>query len=573
MNGDFVGRNSSGVATTSQNLGTNAIPWGTSYINSLILGGSAVDASLLTAPKNRIVSGALRTASNQPQFIDPAGSSASFDVTGASVNLVLDINGTAVTVSTDITKGSLTVGPSTTATCAIDEALAADQSSTRTWGERGSDNETITVDAMGAEFQGYIGSYAIISIAGVATEYALAFIKSTTEITDCYRGWFTDSSGNPVNRTGVTNNDVITVLSTGWVFVENDGTTVDVTYTNPIRSFTSPTSPSTGDYWYDLDPSNATWKRYDGSTWQIISRTLIGVVGIDATNCVCARSFDFYADHSNDNTIELLINTTSIVDVKNKNSMVKVYGNEIKWNFSHEDWNITTDLAATTDLYTATEQASTIYFCYVKDTGAPIISDIDPQWRSELYGWYNPQNPWRCVGVFYNDGSSNITIVDEVDYNPNIQEKNVVLYDEKPSSTAGGTFTSGAWRTRTIDHMRPSDSELVTVASNAFRCITGKWRVRWKCPAYGVNKHKSKLDDTTNSIDRIGSSNTTNAADNVQNISHGYEEMVITKMIDFEIQHYCQTTRASEGFGSVAGLASVVENFTIVEIFKVKRVM
>ena len=36
LNEDLVGRNSSGAATTSQNLGTASIPWGTLYSNNII---------------------------------------------------------------------------------------------------------------------------------------------------------------------------------------------------------------------------------------------------------------------------------------------------------------------------------------------------------------------------------------------------------------------------------------------------------------------------------------------------------------------------------------------------------
>ena len=406
LGGDFVGRNASGVATAGQNNGTNALPWGTGYFNSIVLNGSAVDTSLLTAPKNRIVSGKTRSASNQPQFIDPNGAAASFILEGATTNLVLDVNGSAVSVTTDITKSSLTVGPSTTATCLVNDTDAADQESTKTWGEHGSEKETITVDAMGAEFQAFIGQWVIVQIAGVATEYALVFVKSSTELTNAYRGFFYDSSAAPVNRTGFFNNDTITVLSTGWVFVENDGATVDVTYTNPIRSFTAPSGPATGDYWYDLD--NETWKRYDGASFQIINRTLVGVVGIDSANCVCARSFDFFAKYQETNNINLEINSTEIVQIKDQYSKVNVYGKEFVFGFNHENWNITTDLAASADMYNATEQASTFYYAYVKDTGETVISDISPHYRPDLLGEYHPHNPWRYVGEFFNNASNNI---------------------------------------------------------------------------------------------------------------------------------------------------------------------
>lgn len=463
MNGDFVGRNTSGVATAAQNLGTNALPWGSAYITNLILNGSAVDTSLLTAPKNRIVSGKSRTASNQPQFIDPNGAAASFVLEGATTNLVLDIDGAAVTVTTDITKSALTVGPSTTPTCLVNDTDAADQETTKTWGEYEAEKETITVDAMGAEMQAFIGQFQFVKIEGVGTEYALVYIKSATELTNAYRGYATDSSGAPVNRTAFFNNDVITVLSTGWVFVENDGATVDVSYTTPIKSFTAPSGPATGDYWYDM--ANETWKRYDGASWQIINRTLVGVVGIDSANCVCARSFDFYAKYDELNTIETEINSSSVIQIKNHDAKINVYGMEYHFGFNHGTWNITTDLAGSADMYNATEQASTSYYLYVKDDGDTVISDITPYFRPDLgNAYYHPHNPWRCIAKYYNDSSSDFSTTDSNYYTDSRYNKNV-KYDTEFSAhfTGGGVISLENNDGFVVGNASVSDTSLFTI--------------------------------------------------------------------------------------------------------------
>lgn len=447
MDGDFVGRNSSGAPTSGQNLGTSSIPWGTARVNSLVISGNAVDTSLLTAPQNRIVSGATRSTSNQPQFITPNGAATSFTVDGASTNLVLDINGAEVTVSTDITKSSLTVGPSTTATCLVNDSDAADQNDTRTWGEQNAEKEYITVDNMGAEFQSYIGQVVAVEISGVSTEYALVYVESATRLTSAYRGYFTNSSGNPVNRTAFSDNDTITVLSTGWVFMDEDAATVDVTYTTPVTNFTAPSSPSTGDYWYDM--SNTTWKRYDGSQWQVIGRTLIGVVAIDSSNCVAARSFDFYQKVEEVNNVELAINSTEIIEVTNRNAIASVYGNRIFLGQSFINWNITTDLATSADLYDATEQASTVYYLYLKDTGETVMSDISPYYRDDLLGKYHPHNPWLCLGSCYNSSGSDIIAIR--DYSPIEREQyiyqtsdNTTNNSDTPSLTTTG-LVPGEW--------------------------------------------------------------------------------------------------------------------------------
>ena len=199
INTDFVGRNSSGVPTANQNLGTAAFPWGTVRAGSLVIGGSSVDTSQVAAPPFRVVSGATRATSNQPAFLDPAGSGsgASFTLTAASTSLLFDVNGTSFTLSSDIVKGSLTVAPSSNNTCLVDDTDAADQASTRTWGEPDGEKTSITIDTAGTEITGKIGQYAAFQH---GNEYFTAFIKSATELTDCRRGFFYDDALAPVNR-------------------------------------------------------------------------------------------------------------------------------------------------------------------------------------------------------------------------------------------------------------------------------------------------------------------------------------------------------------------------------------
>lgn len=407
LNGDFVGRNSSGVPTSGQNLGTTAFPWGTIRANTLILNGAAVDASQLTRELNVVLSGKTRASSNQPQFILPDGAALQFVVDGTPTSLVLDINGTEVTVSTDITKSSLTAAPSSNNTALVNDADAADQHDTRLWGEA-EHRKALTIDNIGSEISALNGKLAAFQIDnGSATEYFLAYVDtSNNRLINCKRGFFYNSSLNPKNRIVFSDNDVITLLKLGWIFVEDNATTVDVSYTNPTWSFESPGSPVTGDYWYDL--ANKVWKRYDGASFIIINRTLVGVFCNTTTACVGARCTDVFAKYTEENTCSLDISTTEIVKGKKLYQRANVAGQLIQFHYSFPSWNITTDLAASTDMYDATEQASRMYYLYIKDTGETVISDIQPYFRHDLFGRYHPHNPWRCVGMAYNDGSNNL---------------------------------------------------------------------------------------------------------------------------------------------------------------------
>lgn len=412
LNGDLVGRNATGVPTAGQNLGTVSVPWGTVRANTLVLNGAVVDTSQITAPPNRVISGAKRSTSNQPQFITPNGASLSFTVEGTPTSLVFDVNGTEVTISADIVKSSLTAAPGSGNTALVNDTEAADQHDTRLWGEA-QHRKTITIDTVGANISALVGKFAGFMLDnGSETEYFVAYVKSATELAFCQRGFFYDSSGNPKNRIVFSNNDTITLLKMGYIFAEDDAATIDVTY-NPVSYSTeAPSSPSTGDYWYDL--ANQVWKRYDGAQFNIIDRTLIGMFVNNTTACVGARCVDFFAAYKPANGMVIEKQSTEIARAAHPNTMVSVAGRDIYFGTYLPTWNITTDLAGSTDMYSATEQASRVYYLYVKDTGETVISDISPYFRGDLYGEYHPHNPWRCVGLAYNDSASDIQGVTDI---------------------------------------------------------------------------------------------------------------------------------------------------------------
>lgn len=408
LDGDFVGRGATGIPTAGQNLGTLPLPWGPVYCSSLNIGGSNLDTSKIVSPPNRVVSGKTRVSSNQPAFITPNGAAASLIVAGASTNLVLSIGGVAVTVNTDITKGSLSLAPSSNNTATVNDSTASGQADTKQWGEYFA--KKITVSSAGSNITALVGKFAAFKIvhSGV-TEYFTAYVESSTVLSHCMRGFFYDSSLNPINATVISNSDTITLMKAGFVFMTNDGTTVDVSYTFPVWGASAPNSPVTGDYWYDM--VNNIWKRYDGASFQIVNRTLIGISVQDSTNCVAARSIDFYKAYSPVNTIDLEVTSSAtIIQAKRQFQAANVAGNDIQFEETLQSWVGANNYVTSTDYY-ATFTTGTVYYLYLTDQGAPKISDIPPYYRPDLYGWYSRHNPWRCVGIAITDGSSNWTWV------------------------------------------------------------------------------------------------------------------------------------------------------------------
>ena len=417
--GNFVPRNASSgaVDNSAPDLGALIYPWGNLYANGLVINGVAVDFASVTGIPNSIKSGQTRTTSDFPDFIRATGSSNSFTLLASAVNLVVDINTTEVTYTLDTTETGLTLAPSTNNTCLLNEPTASGQYETSYLGE---DGTVITIDNAGTEITNRIGQFCLFQ---TGTEYFLAYINSATELTNAYRGFLLDSSGNPVNRTVLNDNDVITLLSSGWVFVDIDGVTVDVTYNSPVYDFDEPTSPVTGDYWFNR--SEQAWYRYSGSDFVLINRTLVGVVALDTANCVASRCFNFNREFSDYNPLNLQYVNATTVKTDFYNFVINVYGNKIINQNTRYLWDITINLESG-----QVEANDTYYFLYITELGQQVISNIKPyDQKGELGGYYHPFNTWRAIGSVANDSTGDFVdyTVSTYDKLPQIREKTFLL--------------------------------------------------------------------------------------------------------------------------------------------------
>ena len=393
---DFVGRNSSGVPTSGKSLGTATYPWGPIYAASLSINGEEIDFGAITSEGYRVVSGIQRSGSQMPQFIIPAGvgNGLSFTIDTTPTALALLINAMSVTISSDIVETGLTAAPGSNNTALVNEADAADQHDTRFWGgDNGLDSrrQGIAIDSIGSEISALDGTWQAFQINnGVTTEIFLGLINGSNIIA-IKRGFFFDESGDPIKPIVFTNNDTITLLKLGYVFVDSDGLTVDVSYKQPVYSDTEPASPASGDYWFYV--TGKTWRRYNGSAFVDVERMLVGYIVNDDADCIAYRCVEFYQSFSTVNTLIPRILGDEQVASLDINGIVSVNGKLFRGS---RIWDITADLAASADMYDATIQDRN-YFFYLDETGEPVISDIGPFYRPELGGFYHPYHLWRAV--------------------------------------------------------------------------------------------------------------------------------------------------------------------------------
>jgi len=133
--------------------------------------------------------------------------------------------------------------------------------------------------------------------------------------------------------------------------------------------------------------------------------------------------------------------------------------------------------------------------------------------------------------------------------------KKAVIYDQKPAATQGGTFTSGAWRTRDLNTIE-GDTGVVSISSNQFSLQAGSYMIYATAPARDVDQHQTRLYNvTTSSVAAVGTA---------EKVSKGAQcptsvlstTLNIGSASTFELQHKCLTSFGTSGFGTSSGIFS-----------------
>jgi hypothetical protein len=144
----------------------------------------------------------------------------------------------------------------------------------------------------------------------------------------------------------------------------------------------------------------------------------------------------------------------------------------------------------------------------------------------------------------------------------------ILLRDVKSNGSNGGDFNSGAWRTRTLNEETSDGGGHCTLAANQFTLAAGTYIIRASAPAAICNYHKLRLQNITagTTITLGGNAWAGTSAPVTHSFLSGRFTVAASQAL--ELQHYCSTTRATDGMG-VAVSFSVSEIYAVVELQKV----
>jgi len=143
-----------------------------------------------------------------------------------------------------------------------------------------------------------------------------------------------------------------------------------------------------------------------------------------------------------------------------------------------------------------------------------------------------------------------------------------IFRDEKTSGTDGGTFTSGAWRTRDLNVTQYNGIGSASLSSNQISLPAGTYLIEAAAPANRVDQHQLRVQNITDTSTSILGQNVwcygVNLVSNMARVS-GVFTIAATKT--FELQHRGATTRSGDGFGLAAGWGTeVYASITIAKV-------
>ena len=133
------------------------------------------------------------------------------------------------------------------------------------------------------------------------------------------------------------------------------------------------------------------------------------------------------------------------------------------------------------------------------------------------------------------------------------------VQDQKSSGTAGGTFTSGDWRTRTLNTSITNEISGASLASNQVTLPAGTYYLEASAPAYQVNLHQLRVRNVTDSATLLtGTIVRSASADNSVLSSGVYGRFTLSGTKAIELQHQCSLSGASDGFGQAGSFGTEV---------------
>ena len=147
-------------------------------------------------------------------------------------------------------------------------------------------------------------------------------------------------------------------------------------------------------------------------------------------------------------------------------------------------------------------------------------------------------------------------------------EDYILIRDEKPSGTRGGSSTAGVWQTRDFTIVNEDDGGHASLASNQITLAAGKYKVKAHAANFTGISHQIKLYNVTDASDIvIGTSEASNSGGIMQTRSFLEGRFTIAASKVIELQHRCDLGVTVRGLGEKCTFG-VIEVYAAIEFWK-----
>lgn len=342
-----------------------------------------------SVPSSRIES---ISSDSYVNLLVPSGTTTSLTLAAQANPIVYFVNGIRYTLEEDIEITGMSAALASNNTALVTETAESGTHASTFLGEH---STTLLIGTVGSNISSSTAQQAFKVVRGGVTEYFQAqYLNDATDgamLEKAQRGCFFLSNGAPSSRTAINTGDTVTLQKLAWIFLKNDNT-LTLTYNTPTWSFTAPSVPAIGDFWFDL--TTTTWKVYSALGFNESDSVLVGRAIVSDTACVAARSTEPFRLFQGTNEVDLEVPAGgTFIQQALPYANISVYGTNHAFGQKSAVWS-SANLEGGGSL-----AASAYYYAYVKESGELALSVTAPNdRRTDLSGYYHPSYSWRCVG-------------------------------------------------------------------------------------------------------------------------------------------------------------------------------
>jgi phosphoribosylanthranilate isomerase len=145
-----------------------------------------------------------------------------------------------------------------------------------------------------------------------------------------------------------------------------------------------------------------------------------------------------------------------------------------------------------------------------------------------------------------------------------------VIRDEKTIGTSGGTFTSGAFVTRTLNTIvsYPITQTDISLSSNIITLGPGVYKIEAICPGNRCSRHTARImNNDLNTVLLVGTVVDSTSGQDLTTISIVTGILTVATVLNIRVEHRCSTTRTVNGLGIASGFQTEV--YTQITIEKI----